>query len=134
MAEVCRVKQIVTCGYTATPPHVKLKKTARGCDKLVSTFHFDTSLEAVRSLKKDGFQIVALETFENASYIWDISFSFPVAFVFGNEALGISQQTLRSCDIFARLPVFGVKNSLNVSNCAAVVTYTAIQQLNNSDG
>ena len=129
LAEVCRVKQVITCGYTATPPHTKLKKTARGCDELVPCSHFSTSMEAVDALKKNGFQIVGLETFKNAAYIWDISFTFPVALVFGNEALGISQQTLSMCDVFAQLPRFGAKNSLNVSNCVAVATYTAVQQL-----
>ena len=130
LAEVCRIKQIITCGYTATPPHSKLKKTARGCDELVSYRHINTSMEAANVLKEEGFQTIAIETIKNASYIWDITFQFPTAFILGNEALGISQHTIEYCDIFARLPVFGYKNSLNVSNCAAVVLYTAIQQLN----
>ena len=80
-------------------------------------------------MKNEGFQTVAVETFANASYIWDIKFRFPTAFVFGNEAFGIRKETVEQCDIFARLPVFGRKNSLNVSNCASVVAFTAVRQL-----
>jgi 23S rRNA (guanosine2251-2'-O)-methyltransferase len=129
LAEVCRIQQVISCGYTACPPHPKLQKTARGCDHLVKNSHTATSIDAVLSLKTSGFQVLAIETVEGAANIWDIDFQFPVAFVFGNEALGITQDALEACDVLARLPVFGVKNSLNVANCAAVVVYSAIRQL-----
>ncbi len=129
LADVCQVEEVITCGYTVTPPHPKLVKTARGCDKLVNHRHFETGLDAIISLKKSNYQIIAIETITNALPIWDIPIHFPIAFVFGNEALGISKSTLEQCDIFACLPVFGYKNSLNVANCAAVVTYNAIRRI-----
>jgi len=133
LAEVCQIQQIISCGYTACPPHPKLQKTARGCDQLVRSSHAATSIDAVLSLKACGFQLLAVETAEGATNIWDIDFRFPVAFVFGNEALGIAPNALEACDGLARLPVFGVKNSLNVANCAAVVVYAAIRQLLGSE-
>ncbi len=66
---------------------------------------------------------------EDAPDIWDVELQFPVAFVFGNEALGMEKETLHSCDVIAKLPAYGWKNSLNVANCAAVVVYHAIRQL-----
>ncbi len=138
LADVCAVKQILTCGYTATPPHPKLSKTALGTEEKVQSIHFDSSLEAVQHLRESGYQTIGIETVAGAPDIWDIEFHFPVAFVFGNEALGMEKETLQSCDIIARLPAYGWKNSLNVANCAAVVVYQAIRQLkkqqNTSDG
>lgn len=133
LGEIGGIAEIVTCGYTATPPHPKVRKTARGCDRLVPSRHFDTGIEAVQALKQSGHQIVGVETAEGAVDIWDVEFAFPVALVFGNEALGISQDALKECDVLARLPVFGKKNSLNVSNCAAVALYAAIHQLQQKD-
>ena len=129
LAENCAVERIITCGYTATPPHPKLVKTARGCDELVPFSHVEASLDAVRSLKDSGHQVVGVETAQGALDIWRVTFEFPVALVFGNEALGISKETLERCDVLAKLPVFGRKNSLNVSNCAAAVLYSVIQQI-----
>ncbi|MEW6355025.1 MAG: RNA methyltransferase [Planctomycetota bacterium] len=129
LADVCGVERIVTCGYTATPPHPKLAKTALGTDKVVAFEHFETSIEAVRSLKQEGYQMVGIETVEGAENIWDVALQFPVAFVLGNEALGVEKDALKECDVIAKLPVFGRKNSLNVANCAAAVLYTAIQQI-----
>jgi len=129
VADTCAVEQIITCGYTATPPHPKLTKTALGAEEFVDSLHCDSSLEALRNLKKRGYQTVGIETVEDAPSVWEITFNFPVALVFGNEALGIEEDTLEQCDLIARLPAFGHKNSLNVANCAAVVVYQAIQQL-----
>ncbi len=129
LAEVCRIEEIITCGYTVTPPHPKLAKTARGCDKRVSCRQFESSLDAILFLKKKHYQIVAVETVANAFPIWDVPLHFPVAFVFGNEAHGISKRIFEQSDAVACLPVFGFKNSLNVANCAAVVTYSAIHRM-----
>lgn len=130
LADTCGAERIITCGYTATPPHKKISKTALGSEKFVDVDHFETSLEAVRHLKQEGYFLVGIETVAGAPNLWDVDLQFPVAFVLGNEALGIDKNTLAVCDSIARLPVYGIKNSLNVANCAAVVLYNAIRQYN----
>jgi len=72
---------------------------------------------------------VGIETVEGAPNIWETEYPFPVAFIFGNEALGVEQETLLACDQLAKLPAYGKKNSLNVANCASVVVYDAIARL-----
>ena len=129
LADACGAERIITCGYTATPPHPKLSKTALGAEEYVSSEHYESSLEALHQLKDDGYQAVGIETVQGADPVWEIQFKFPVAFVFGNEALGVERKTLEACDRIARLPAYGHKNSLNVANCASVVLYQAIRQL-----
>ncbi len=129
LAEVARIREVITCGYTATPPHPKLQKTARGCDELVPYRHFDTAAEAIAVLQAEGYSVVGVETVDGAPAVWDLDLTFPAAFVFGNEALGIAAEALALCDGYVRLPVYGRKNSMNVSNCAAVVLYRALQSL-----
>ncbi len=130
LAEITHARKIVTCGYTATPPHPKVEKTARGCDKLVATEHYDCAVSALTALRDEGYQIIGVETVDEAPTVWDLEIAFPVALVFGNEALGIDQDALALCDGFVQLPVYGQKNSMNVSNCAAVVLYRALELLN----
>ncbi len=128
LAEATSIHRIITCGYTATPPHPKLAKTARGCERTVPSAHFNSAADAIQALQQDGFTVYGVETVAGAGNVWDVSFSFPTAFVFGNEALGISKDALELCDGFLQLPCFGKKNSVNVGNCAAVVLYCALKQ------
>lgn len=128
LAEATRAQEVVTCGYTATPPHPKLAKTARGCDSLVPHRHAESVTGALESLRSAGFAILAVETAVGAQSVWDVRFPFPTALVLGNEALGISNSALEACDGVLQLPCFGRKNSVNVANCAAVVLYAALRQ------
>ena len=129
LADLCRIAHVHTCGYTPAPPHPKLVKTARGCDTLVPSTHHATCRDALLALRQQGYTCVAVETVPAAPELWDAAWPSPVAFVFGNEALGISADALPLCELTIRLPVYGHKNSLNVGNCAAVVLYEAVHRL-----
>lgn len=127
LADAVRLEKVLTCGYTATPPHPKLKKTAMGTDEFVLCEHYETTPEAVLAMKAEGYEIVAVETVEQSESIWDAEFTKPTAIIFGNEALGVQEEVLALCDRFVSLPAFGLKNSINVSNCAAVVLFKAAE-------
>lgn len=126
LAEATGTGRIITCGYTATPPHEKLQKTARGCDTVVPCEHADTAAAAVAACKAAGYTVYAVETVAGAAPVWAAELRFPLAFVLGNEALGVAPETLALCDAAVTLPCFGTKNSINVGNCAAVVLYAAV--------
>jgi len=128
LAETTNIRKVITCHYTATPPHPKLSKTARGCEQTVPCQHFAQTVDAIIALKKEGYYIYGVETVEGATTIWDAKFKFPAAFIVGNEALGIAEEVLKLCDEFIELPCYGKKKSLNVGNCASVVLYEAIHQ------
>jgi tRNA G18 (ribose-2'-O)-methylase SpoU len=129
LADTCGAREVVTCGYTPTPPHPKLAESARGAERVVPVRYFPDSLTAVRALQAEGVTVVAVETVASAPLLWEARWTWPVAFVFGNEALGVAEDTLAAVDQIVRLPVFGLKNSLNVANCAAVVLYEAVHRL-----
>ncbi len=128
LVEAVRGEGIVACGYTAMPPHPKLAKTARGCDELVPCRHAETAAEAVRALQAAGRRVYSVETVEGAEPVWDVRFAFPCALVLGNEALGVSPEALALCDGHLCLPALGVKNSINVGNCAAVALFAVLRQ------
>lgn len=127
IADAVGADEVIACGYTPAPPHPKLAKTAMGADRTVNCRHFETSLEAVMALKDEGYaQILAVETTEGGVFAWDKEYSFPLALIFGNEALGIDEETLNACDGVINLPMLGFKESINVGNCAAAVLYAII--------
>ncbi len=127
IAEAVGAREIIACGYTPAPPHPKLQKTAMGTDTMVPCRHFESSLEAVQQLRREGCaQILAVETLPESCFVWDMEYHMPLALVFGNEALGIAEETINACDATISLPMFGRKASINVGNCAAAVLYAII--------
>ncbi len=129
VAEAPRAERIIACGYTAAPPHEKLEKTARGCDRLVPCEHAETSAEAVRALQSQGYHVYAVETVQEAPLYWEAEIAFPAALVLGNEALGIAPEALELCDGFLALPALGQKNSINVGNCASVILFDCVRRI-----
>lgn len=128
IADAVQAESVITCGYTPAPPHPKLAKTARGCQETIISTTAESSAAAVRDLKSRGVYVYAVETTASAVPVWDVSLQFPAAFVFGNEALGVADEALALSDAQISLPCLGIKGSINVGNCAAVVLYEALRQ------
>ena len=127
LAEALGAREVICCGYTPCPPHPKLAKTAMGADAMVPSRSFPTALDAIKALRAEtpGIEILAVEPLPESVNAWAYPWRFPVALIFGNEALGISPEALEAADATVGLPMFGAKASINVGNCAAVVLYAA---------
>lgn len=127
LADAVAAKEVICCGYTPAPPHPKLAKTAMGAEQTVNFRHFENSADAVKALRLEGVkQILAVESGPDGRCAWEKDYVLPLALVFGNEALGISPETIQLCDGIVNLPMFGMKSSINVGNCAAVVLYAVL--------
>ena len=89
IAEALGADEIIACGYTPAPPHPRLEKTAMGSDKMVPCRCFASSLEAVKVLRQEGVkEILAAEPLPGSVPAWKREYNFPLAVIFGNEALG----------------------------------------------
>jgi 23S rRNA (guanosine2251-2'-O)-methyltransferase len=126
LADAARAAEVIPCGYTAYPPHHKLEQTSLGTTDSVPWRRFDNTMSALTDLKASGTQLVAVETTRGAAAYHRFDYSFPVALVLGNEALGVSADALRMCDAVVEIPVFGYKNSINVATAAGIVLYEVL--------
>ncbi len=127
IADAVGANEIIACGYTPSPPHPKLAKTAMGSDRTVLCRTSATSIDAVDMLREEWCkQILAVETTDNAVNAWEFEYQFPLVLIFGNEALGIEPETIKKCDGVIALPMVGFKESINVGNCAAAVLYAIL--------
>ncbi len=127
IADAIGAKEILCCGYTPAPPHPKLAKTAMGADATMPFRCFPTALDAINALRSEGrLMIVASECVPGSPCAWDFDYEFPLAIVFGNEALGVERAALDACDAAVSLPMLGSKVSINVGNCAAAVLYAIL--------
>ncbi|MCY3572652.1 MAG: RNA methyltransferase [Chloroflexi bacterium] len=90
--------------------------------------HFDSE-EALRSLKKDGWQVVATVLDAAAEPLYEADFCQPrLAVLLGNERDGLSQRALELADRRVTIPMRGIAQSLNVSVTASLFLYEITRQ------
>ena len=83
----------------------------------------------LRKIVPEGKTIVAIETADNATCIYDTQLPENVAFIVGSESQGLSEDLLRQCDMVVYIPVPGPTRSLNVSHAAAVALFEWQRQM-----
>jgi tRNA G18 (ribose-2'-O)-methylase SpoU len=120
------VSKIFLCGISGKPPHHKISKTALGAEETIPFEYCKQTWRLIEKFKKDKIKIVALEQDKRAVAISEFKPSFPVALIVGNEVKGVSKKVLEKCDEIIFLPMFGKKESLNVSVAFGVAGYYII--------
>ena len=83
----------------------------------------------LRKIVPEGKTIVAVETADNATCIYDTELPENVAFIVGSESHGLSDELLTQCDKVVYIPVPGPTRSLNVSHAAAVALFEWQRQM-----
>src|ERR1700712_2295327 len=63
------LEKIILCGITAQPPHREIEKTALGATQSVDWMHYTDTVVAVETLRKQGYEIVAIEQAENSTML-----------------------------------------------------------------
>ncbi len=124
-ADAFRLEGIVLCGFTATPPHREIHKTALGATESVPWAYYKNTTDVVFELKKAGYIIVALEQTTASVDLrkFEPAADNKYAFVFGNEVKGVDETVLEMCDLCLEIPQFGTKHSLNISVTAGMVVW-----------
>lgn len=126
------ISELALCGYTPTPPHRHLSKTAFGSVEVVRWRQFETTEEAIADYKARGIFVAAVELSETSSPLWEAELPFPLALVMGNEVDGLSAETQALCDAIWHLPMGGHKNSLNVSVAWGIALYDVLRRYQSS--
>lgn len=133
-AEGFGVHRIILSGYTPYPsfagdtrlPHLAKKitgqihKTALGAEGMVPFTYYEVVDEF---LAQNTLPLVALEQSDNSIDIR--GFSPPAAFVLllGEEVHGIEPELLAKCDTALEIPMYGIKESFNVSVAAGIALH-----------
>lgn len=118
-------EKLALCGITGTPPAKEIHKTALGAENTVPWEYFSDTLQAVVSLRAEGYLPIAIEQAEGAVML-DAFKPLPgqkYALVFGNEVDGVSQSIVDVCDDAIEIPQAGTKHSLNVAVSGGAVLW-----------
>lgn len=102
-------------------------KTSAGALHHIPVCRENNTLAAVRFLKDNGFNVVAVSEKANINYT-KADYTTPTALILGAEDTGISPEVLNECSTYVSIPMFGRIGSLNVSVAAGVVIYEVVRQ------
>lgn len=117
------VKKIYLCGITTEIDNPKLDKTALGATEMIPSEHYDTTDEAIDEIKELGIPLFAIELTNDAQHFQKIEYPNKVAILLGHEKRGVDENLLRRVDKKIYIPMRGMKESLNVANCASIMLY-----------
>lgn len=129
-ADCAGLARVVLCGFTPTPEHRGVLKTALGADRSVPWTHAPDVFAALDELRAEGYTLAALERTSEAIPPEAVpGHAFPLALVVGNEVDGVSADVIAACDLVVGLPQYGAKASLNVSVAFGIAAYGLVARL-----
>ena len=116
-------------GFTPTPEHPKFAKTALGAERSVAWTHYPDPAAAADELLSQGKRLWALEGGARSRDLFELvelagsAGDSPLVLVLGHEVSGVDPRVLDRCEQIARIPMAGVKGSLNVGVAFGVAAY-----------
>jgi tRNA G18 (ribose-2'-O)-methylase SpoU len=132
-ADAAAVRKIFLCGITPSPldrfkeVRADFAKVALGAERSVIWESAKTTASVIKQLKKEGYEILALEQSKHSVPYYDyaarLGSSSRIALVLGNEVRGLSPAILRSADHILEIPMMGEKESLNVAVAFGIVAF-----------
>lgn len=100
-----------------------ISKTALGAEETLAWKRYQSLTGLIEKLRKEGWTIIALEQDARSISLKQIQASEKLAIIVGNEPKGLDQRTLQKCDSIVEIPMYGIKNSLNVVVALGVAGY-----------
>lgn len=144
-AEGFGVDKIILSGYTPrindgrVLPHLREKlnreihKTALGAEEMLDIYSSGDIINELLTLKKQGYQIVGLENNIDSDKLIKLNdpilksrLSDNVVLILGEEVHGIDYSLHDIIDVFLEIPMYGKKESFNVSVAAGISIYVII--------
>jgi tRNA G18 (ribose-2'-O)-methylase SpoU len=128
-ADAAGINKIYLIGYTPCPldrfgrKRRDLAKSALGAEEFVPWEQKKMIFPVIAKLKKEGFQIVAIEQDKKSIDYKKVRLTNKNVFIMGPEVTGIPKNVLSKCDIIAEIPMHGKKESLNVSVACGIALF-----------
>lgn len=119
-----RIEKLILCGYTPHPPRKEIEKTALGATASVPWEYTKDPHLAIDNLKSKGIRIWTMEHTDKSIPYYEIKKSdFPLCIALGNEITGISKEVIAAADHALEIPMFGMKQSLNVAVAYGIAVF-----------
>ena len=122
-ADAMNVEKMYLTGYTGTPPRKEITKTALGAEEFIPWETHEDPLSVLTELKKEGWQLIALELTADAKNIKLFQPKEKICLIVGHELAGVPEDILSMVDATVMIPMLGKKESLNVAVAAGIALY-----------
>lgn len=104
-----------------------IAKSALGAETWIKWEYKEKLLPLINSLKKEKYEVVALEQDEKSIDYRKYKKPAKLAFILGEEVNGIDKNILKKCDKIVEIPMHGKKESLNVSVACGVALFRILR-------
>jgi 23S rRNA (guanosine2251-2'-O)-methyltransferase len=136
-AEGLGIQKVLLTGYTPYPlhdgdtrlPHLARKidqqihKTALDAEHSVAWKQNEDITDVLAQVKQAGFTVAAVEQTPTSLRLPDYQPPEKIALLMGREVEGVEPEVLAACDLALEIPMFGRKESFNVTQAAAIAMY-----------
>ena len=132
-ADAVAIDKIYLVGYTPRPTdqfgriQKDISKSALGAETWIKWEYKENLLPLIKVLKKQGYEIVALEQSKKSIDYRKYKKAPKFAFILGPEVTGLDSKILDKCDKIVEIPMKGKKESLNVSVAAGVALFRILE-------
>jgi len=110
---------------------------ALGSSKWLSLYKYhetkNNTKACLQQLKDKGYRIIATTPHKNDTSPEKLSLDQKIALVFGTEMNGLTTDVLEIADGYVRIPMYGFTESLNISVSVALLLWSIIERLHNSE-
>ena len=110
-------------------PHIREKlakefhKTALGAEEIVSLEFRENIFDLISELRENSFAIIGLEQDTRSILLNEFQPPAKIALILGEEVGGLTEELCEKCDKLIEIPMFGRKESFNVSVAAGICLY-----------
>lgn len=125
--EAAGLTGIVADRGTADLYNPKVIRSTMGSIFRVPMVYVDDLQEALRAMKQRGIALCAAHLQGSVAYD-QVSYTGPNAFLIGNEANGLTEETAALSDLRVRIPMLGRVESLNAAVAASVLLFELSRQ------
>ena len=122
-SDAVRLEKLYLTGITGFPPRKEIDKTALGAVETVPWEYHKDVIPVINTLKEQRIKIIVLEHTSNSLPYQEFKPEFPVCLVVGNEVFGAQDKIVELADSALEIPMFGSKQSLNVTIAYGIVIY-----------
>jgi tRNA (guanosine-2'-O-)-methyltransferase len=114
---------------TRIPRHKKWgTKSSSSAEKWLTVHQFTDAAACFREVKSRFSKVYTTHLGAGSKDLYDLNLTETLAFVFGNEHSGVSEEVLPYADGNFIIPQMGIIKSLNISVACAVSLYEALRQ------
>lgn len=134
-SDAARIEHLHLSGYTGTPDHPDLHKTALGAQDVVSWSAHEDAHAVLDDLETAGYTPAVLEITSDPTRPSEVTAEqFPLCLIVGNEVHGVDDALVSRANLALEIPQYGAKQSLNVAVAYGIAVFELVRRYRHLSG